>query len=132
VYDWLKKGAIGIQSYKFSTGVWWSWRHHNLMCLNNETWFLSRLSYNIRYMVETFKNCFSHASNVSSADRYIKWNNNNYSCTILNVEGSCLGSSARSGFGGIIRNAFGYYLARFSGFIPGSSDILYVELYAIY
>jgi hypothetical protein len=33
---------------------------------------------------------------------------------------------------GIIRNTFGHYLAGFSGFIQGSSDILLAEFYAIY
>ncbi|GAU40372.1 hypothetical protein TSUD_319840 [Trifolium subterraneum] len=56
----------------------------------------------------------------------------NYPCIILNIDISCLGSPARSGFGGIIRNTFGYYLAGFCGFIQGSLDILYAELYAIY
>ncbi|KAK2359539.1 hypothetical protein QL285_084901 [Trifolium repens] len=90
------------------------------MCLNNETWSLSRLSFNIRSVVDTFKNCFSPASNVSSTNIFIKWNKTNYSCTILNVDESCLGSPARSGFGGIIRNAFGYYLLGFSSFIQES------------
>ncbi|XP_045797947.1 uncharacterized protein LOC123892169 [Trifolium pratense] len=132
VYDWIKMGTIGTHSLIFSAGVWWSWRHRNLMSLNNETWSLSRLSFNIRSMVETFKNCFTITPNGGSVDRFIKWNNNNFSCTILNVDGSCLGSPARSGFGGIIRNTFGHYLAGFSGYIQGSSDILYAELYAIY
>jgi ribonuclease HI len=83
-------------------------------------------------MVETFRICFSPVSNDRLVDRHIKWNNNNYSCVILNVDGSCLGSPIRSGFGGIIRNTFGHYLAGFSGFIPETSDILLVELYAIY
>jgi ribonuclease HI len=48
------------------------------------------------------------------------------------VDGSCTGSPIRSRFGGIIRNTFGHYLAGFSGFIPETSDILLVELYAIY
>ncbi|PNX67265.1 S-like ribonuclease [Trifolium pratense] len=47
VYDWLKLGATGSQAVIFSAGVWWSLRHYNLMCLNNETWSLSRLSFNI-------------------------------------------------------------------------------------
>ncbi|XP_045809964.1 uncharacterized protein LOC123904334 [Trifolium pratense] len=132
VYDWIKMGAIGTHSLIFSAGVWWSWRHRNLMSLNNETWSLSQLSFNIRSMVETFKNCFTLTSNDGSVDRFIKWNNNNFSCIILDVDGSCLGSPARSGFGGIIRNTFGHYLAGFSGYIQGSSDILYAELYVIY
>ncbi|PNY07146.1 replication A1-like protein [Trifolium pratense] len=45
---------------------------------------------------------------------------------------SCLDSPVRSGFGGIIRNTFGHYLANFSSFIQGSSDILLAKLYAIY
>jgi hypothetical protein len=52
-------------------------------------------------------------------DRFIKWNNNNHYRVILNVDGSCLSSPIRFGFGGIIRNTFGHYLAGFSGFIQG-------------
>ncbi|PNX80556.1 ribonuclease H [Trifolium pratense] len=37
VCDWLKLGATGSKDLIFSAGVWWSWRHRNLMCLNNET-----------------------------------------------------------------------------------------------
>ncbi|MCI29329.1 RNA-directed DNA polymerase (Reverse transcriptase), partial [Trifolium medium] len=132
VYDWLKVGATSSHALIFSAGVWWSWRHRNLMCLNNETWPLSRLSFNIRAMVETFRNCFYPDPNDRLVDRHIRWNNNNYSCVILNVDGSCLGSSVRSGFGGVIRNTFGHYLAGFSCFIQGSSDILLAELYTIY
>ncbi|GAU45207.1 hypothetical protein TSUD_139120 [Trifolium subterraneum] len=51
---------------------------------------------------------------------------------ISRVDRSCLGSPVRSGFGSIIRNTFGHYLAGFSGFISGSSDILLAELYTIY
>ncbi|XP_045803019.1 uncharacterized protein LOC123896706 [Trifolium pratense] len=132
VYDWLKLGATCSNDLLFSAGLWWSWRHRNLMCLNNETWSLSRISFHIRAMVETFSNCFSPASNEGSIDRYIKWNHDNYPCTILNVDGSCPDSPVRSGFGGIIINTFGHYLVGFSGFIQGSSDILLAELYAIY
>ncbi|GAU42251.1 hypothetical protein TSUD_327290 [Trifolium subterraneum] len=124
--------ATGSHALIFSAGVWWSWQHRNLMCLQNETWSLSRLSFSIRAMVETFKNYFSPASNEALVERYIKWNHKNYSCVILNVDESCLDSPIRSGFGGIIRNTFGHYIAEFSSFIYGSSDILFVELYAIY
>ncbi|MCH99223.1 RNA-directed DNA polymerase (Reverse transcriptase), partial [Trifolium medium] len=48
------------------------------------------------------------------------------------TDGSCIGSPVRSGFGSIIRNTFGHYLAGFPGFIQGFSDILLAELYAIY
>ncbi|KAK2444790.1 hypothetical protein QL285_015789 [Trifolium repens] len=132
VYGWLKLGATGSQALIFSAGVWWAWRHRNLMCLNNETWSLSQLSFNIRTMVETFRNCFSLVSNDRLVDRLVKWNNNNYSRAILNVDGSCLGSPVRSGFGGIIRNTFGHYLAGFSCFIQETPVIFLVELYAIY
>jgi hypothetical protein len=83
-------------------------------------------------MVETFRNCFSPVSKDRLVDRYIKWNNNNYSRAILNVDESCLGSPVRTGLGGIIRNTFGHYLAGFSGFIPETSEIWLVDLFAIY
>jgi hypothetical protein len=41
VYDWLKLGVTGAHALFFSAGVWWSWRHRNLICLNNATWSLS-------------------------------------------------------------------------------------------
>lgn len=67
-----------------------------------------------------------------SDEIFIKWNNGNHSVVILNVDGSCLGTPLRAGFGGAIWNYVGFYLSGFSGYIPESSDILYVELYAIY
>jgi hypothetical protein len=102
------------------------------MCLLNETWSLSRLSFNIQAMVETCRNCFNLASNDRSVDRYTRWNNTNYLHVILNIDGSCLDSPMRSEFGGVIRNTFGHYLGCFSGFIQGSSDILLAEIYDIY
>ncbi|KAK2434396.1 hypothetical protein QL285_019553 [Trifolium repens] len=83
-------------------------------------------------MVETSKNCLSFVSDDRLVDRYIKWNNNNHPCAILNVDANCLDSPIRSGFDGIIRNTFDDYPAGFSDFIRESSDILLVEMYAIY
>jgi ribonuclease HI len=83
-------------------------------------------------MIETFKNCFSVNQNGVIEERFTKWNNNNHSCVILNVDGSCLGSPTRAGYGGLLRNYAGYYLSVFSGYIHNSTDILYAELFAIY
>lgn len=83
-------------------------------------------------MVENFKICFKPISNDTLDIRFIKWNNNNFSSVILNVDGSCLGSPIRAGFGGVLRNYASFYLSGFSGYIHNSSDILQVELLAIY
>lgn len=83
-------------------------------------------------MVENFKVCFKPISNDTLDIRFIKWNNNNFSSVILNVDGSCLGSPIRAGFGGVLRNYASFYLSGFSGYIHNSSDILQVELLAIY
>ncbi|KAK2442665.1 hypothetical protein QL285_013842 [Trifolium repens] len=83
-------------------------------------------------MVETFKNCFSPASNEGLVGKSIKWNHSNYSCIIFNVDGSGIDSFIRFGFRGIIKNTFDHYFAGFSSFIQWSSNILLVELYTIY
>jgi hypothetical protein len=83
-------------------------------------------------MVETFKNCFSPASNEGLVEKSIKWNHNNYSRIILNMDGSGLDSPIRFGFRGIIKNTFDHYFAGFSSFIQWSSNILLVKLYTIY
>ncbi|PNX55625.1 ribonuclease H, partial [Trifolium pratense] len=44
----------------------------------------------------------------------------------------CLGTPCRAGFGGVLRNSNGAWISGFSGFIAGSTDILYAELLAIY
>jgi ribonuclease HI len=103
-----------------------------MMCLGNENWSTAKLSFNIQGMVDTLKACYPSISNTTDEDQFIKWNNNNHSCVILNVDGSCLGSPIRAGYGGILRNDAGFFLSGFSGYIQNSSDILYVELYAIY
>ncbi|PNX56891.1 ribonuclease H [Trifolium pratense] len=82
-------------------------------------------------MIATLTSCFTSRSTTTSEEIHVKWNNNNYSSVILNVDGSCLGSPVRASFGGVIRNDSGYYLSGFSGFIQGSSDILLAELFAI-
>lgn len=83
-------------------------------------------------MVETFKGCFPPLPNDHSKDIFIKWNNNNHSSVILNVDSSCLGSPIRVGFGDILRNNADFYLSGFSGYIHNSSDILQAELLVIY
>ncbi|MCI13385.1 S-like ribonuclease, partial [Trifolium medium] len=83
-------------------------------------------------MVEDFTLCFTASYVDPLIDRFIKWNNNNYRCIILNVDGSCIGSPIRAGFRGLTRNNSGYYLSGYYGIIHGSSDIKLAELYAIY
>ncbi|PNY16740.1 S-like ribonuclease [Trifolium pratense] len=107
VYNWLKLGATCSHFLGWCLVVLETPQH--MMCMNNETWSLNQLSFNIRAMIQTFRNCFSSTSNNGLVDRYIKWNNNNYYCVILNVDGSYLGSLTRSGFSGIIRNTFDFF-----------------------
>jgi ribonuclease HI len=83
-------------------------------------------------MVENFKACFNPTSNGTLESRIIKWNNNNFSSVILNIDGSCLGSPIRVGFGGVLRNYVGFYLSGLSVYIHNSSDILQAELLAIF
>jgi len=90
VSHWLKEGSSGPRAFLFTATIWWAWRHRNLMCLNNENLTLSRLSYNIHNMVDSFSHCFSINSHIFQVERFIRWNNDNYSCTIFNVDGSSL------------------------------------------
>lgn len=83
-------------------------------------------------MIDSLISCFTPNCNSQLVDRFIKWNNGNHYCAILNVDGSCMGTPVRAGFGGVIRNNVGFYLLDFSGYIQDSSDILSAELYAIY
>jgi len=83
-------------------------------------------------MVATFNNCLTINSSSTEDAIFIKWNHNNHSNVILNLNGSCLGSPARVGFGGLLRNHVGFYLSGSPGFIQNSADILRAELLAIY
>jgi hypothetical protein len=58
-HDWLKVGSTDPQANFLSAGVWWAWIHRNLMCLNNESWSLNRLSFKIQSMIEIFTLSFS-------------------------------------------------------------------------
>lgn len=80
--DWLNLFAVGI---------WWSWRHHNLACLTNEVWSINRLSF-IQSSTKVIKNAFPKNGPTVSWECFIKWNYLNHSCTILNVDGSYLGT----------------------------------------
>jgi len=83
VIDWLKGGSLGLHSFHFAATVWCACRRRNLMCLSNENYLLSCLSYNIHSMVDSLMSCFAPSSNGESVDSFIKWNNGNHSCASL-------------------------------------------------
>jgi len=116
----------------FSVGVWCSWRHRNLMCMGGKTWSLKRLSSNIKNSIESILVNFPSSATAATTNRYTRWNNNNISGAILNVDGCCHGTPTRTGFGGILRNDSGLFIAGCSGFISDSNNILLAELSAIY
>jgi ribonuclease HI len=101
------------------------------MILSNETWPLSRICFQIQDSINIIETSFQK-TNGSNLDRMVKWNQDNHQCHILNVDGSCMGSPVRAGFGGVLRNNAGLYLSGFSGFIPDSTDILLAELSAVH
>jgi len=129
---WLKEGANSSQSILFLSGLWWIWKHCNLMCLGNETLSLTKLCSNIYSLAESIKTTFIISARVSQPDRFTRWNNNNHQCTILNVDGSCNGDPIRTGFGGTFWTQTSSFISGFSGHINHSHDILYVELTALY
>jgi hypothetical protein len=102
------------------------------MCLNNESWSLSHITNNIHNSAEGIRMSFQRDGRAAHPERFVKWNCNNHMGSILNVDGSCLGTPLRAGFGGIIRNSHGFYLCGFSGHINNSNDILLAELTAIH
>ena len=102
VLDWLKEGVSGHRSTLFLAGLWWTWRNRNLMCLNNETWSIHRLSSTINSTAEIIRRCLHNDASTSSPSRLVRWNNDNHVCSILNVDGSCIGDPIRTGFGGVI------------------------------
>ncbi|CAJ2677328.1 unnamed protein product [Trifolium pratense] len=102
------------------------------MCFTNEHIPQYRLIMEAKLMSQLFSSCFSTNSSGTLVDHFVKWNASNMTCIILNVDGSCLGTPCRAGFGGVLRNSNGAWISGFSGFIAGSTDILYAELLAIY
>jgi len=130
-HSWIKRNVVGNHPSTFLSGLWWTWQHRNLMCLSHETWTLPRLSFLIHDTAESMDGSFQRTTKTQQ-NRMVRWNNENFSCHVLNVDGSCLGVPIRAGFGGVIRNPAGFYLSGFSGFISISTDILFAELTAIY
>jgi len=121
----LHEGAKCFRTSFFFVALWWLWKHRNLMCLNNETTFVTRLCCNIFSYAKTIS---TSLRNPSSVRRLIRWNSNNHMCTILNVDGSCNGVPIRTGFRGVIRNNSGNLIFGFSSFINNSQDIMFAEL----
>lgn len=114
-HDWIKEGANISRSTLFLAGLWWTWRHRNLMYLGNETWSLTRLSININNSVDIIRLCLQNVTSTSSSIQYVWWNNNGLGCTILNFDGSCIWNPIWAGFGGVICNSSSNYLSGISG-----------------
>lgn len=102
------------------------------MCLGVETWSLQHLACNINNTIEVISNSFPSIFSSAIDNRCIKWNNDNYSCDILHVDGSCHGTPTITCFGGVLRNNSSFFLAGFSWYILRKYDILLVELSPIY
>ncbi|XP_024629919.1 uncharacterized protein [Medicago truncatula] len=132
VHSWVNVVATSSRGACFLAALWWIWRHRNLMCLNNETWSLFRITNNIHNSTNGIIKTFQQSDRTAILERLVKWNCQNHSGSILNVDGSCLGTPIRAGFGGFIRNNHGFYLSSFSGHIANSNGILLAELTAIY
>jgi len=89
-HDWLKNGSLGPLSRLFVATLWWVWRTMNMTCLGNENWSTTCLTLDIHDIVNTLNSCYTIVTNVAPETISVKWNNNNYSGVILNVDGSCL------------------------------------------
>jgi ribonuclease HI len=113
------------------TNRWWTWRHRNQTCLSADTWSPIRIKFHIQNTVATIHSAL-RAETVAKPDRLVRWNSSNFNGMVLNVDGSCLGTPIRTGFGGIIRNSAGFFIKGFSGHLASSSDILFAELTAIH
>jgi len=86
----------------------------------------SVLSININNSTDIISSCLQNVISTTPYDWSVRYNGN--VCTILNVDGSCIGNPSRAGFGGVIRNNSGNYVSGFSVFIYNFKDILLVEL----
>jgi len=73
-YVSLKNGLTGFQYLAFSAGVWWVWRHRNLMGLNNEVWSRNHLTLTIQNSMVINCTSMHHISLVDSFDKVVKWN----------------------------------------------------------
>jgi len=91
-YLWLKHGLKGPHSLFFAAILWWIWRYQNSMCFSSEVWSLHRISFNIQDTVNVIRTSFNLFPVAAAEDRVVKWNCFNYSCFIINVDGSCLGN----------------------------------------
>jgi ribonuclease HI len=132
IADWLREGVNCPRSAAFLAGLWWIWRHWNSMCLGNVNMSETQLSINIHNTADSISSAFRNIAVAAPPPRIIRWNNNNGTGTILNVDGSCCGDPVRAGFGGVLRINSGTYITGFSGYISHSQDILFAELTALY
>jgi ribonuclease HI len=130
--EWIRYGIDSPSPTLFLATLWWTWRHRNLMCISHENWSVHHITTNIQNDVLTISSAFNIEISQNSVDRHVRWNCNNLTGIILNVDGSCNGTPIRTGFGGIFRNDGGLFLSAFSGRLPHTEDILLAELNAIY
>jgi len=49
-------------------------------------------------MVDTLKNSYPLIINDTMEETFVKWNDNNHSHVIFNIDGSCLDSPTRAGY----------------------------------
>lgn len=84
----------------------------------------------IHALAGVMRACFNGNIGTTTTERMVKWHSLRDRGVILNVDGSCFGNPGRAGFGGLLRDDDGTWIAGFLGYI-GISTNVHAELLAI-
>ncbi|CAJ2646723.1 unnamed protein product [Trifolium pratense] len=128
---WLNNNVKGSGAQLFVAALWWNWRARNIVCVGKENISLYKIVLEVHKLVDIIHSCFPGSIQTNDSMRWISWHPSRQEGYVLNVDGSCLGTSGRTGFGGLIRRSDGSWIIGFSGYL-GLKDNTFAELMAIY
>lgn len=126
VCDWFKALATNDHGQLFVISCWFIWRGRNEAFFSDNQWSDWQILSKINALHAAVMKSFGSATN-KNQPQLVSWIAPGEDSVKLNVDGSSFGNPGRSGFGGLIRNDRGEWLAGFCGI----STNLHAELLAI-
>ncbi|KAK2424386.1 TMV resistance protein N [Trifolium repens] len=122
MYNWVKLNAVTDHGPLFLICCWMICKSRNEESFKNTSCTLWNTLSQMTTLLHSTKKAFG-GSNKISTPRLISWHPPPKNVIKVNVDGSSIGNSGLSGFGGLLRNTFGGWITGFSGSCGFTSNI---------
>lgn len=130
-HNWLRMALTGSNNPLILAGIWFALCARNATCIGKEQVQLYKVILDVQSLTSILCLNKQVQQKGTTWQIYVTWHPNWEEMMVLNMDGSCVGSPGRGGYGGLLCKANGEWITGFAGSV-GASDSLQAELAALF